>query len=145
MVRKPQLQHVRLGERGLAKVLGDLEARVMTAVWEIGEEAPARLVHERVRRRHAVQLLTVVTVLNKLVVKGLLRRVRREALLHYSARYSREEFEVITARRLVVGMLGFGRGLVAASLVDVLADTDPEALEELGRLVRARLAEQGHD
>lgn len=143
-MKRPQLQHVRLGERGLAKVLGDLEARIMSSVWEIGEEAPARFVHERVRRRHAVQLLTVVTVLNKLVAKGLLKRERREGLLHYSARYSREEFELIAARRLVEGMLGFGRGLVAASLVDVLADTDPEALEELGRLVRAKLAEQGH-
>jgi predicted transcriptional regulator len=51
-------------------VLGDLEARVMQAVWEIGRPAPARAVHERVAREHSVAIHTVITVLNKLVEKG---------------------------------------------------------------------------
>ena len=71
----PRLQDtVRLSADGLAKVLGDLEARVLRVVWALGKPATARAVHERVVEEHEVALLTVITVLNKLVTKGLLAR-----------------------------------------------------------------------
>lgn len=143
-MKPPRLQPtLRIDARGIAKVLGDLEAKVMIALWDMEGEAPARAVFKRVARQHPVHLLTVVTVLNKLVAKGLVKRARRGGLLHFGARQSRAEFDAYVSRRLVEGVLGFSRDLVAASLVDVLAETEPEALEELARLVQARLAEEG--
>ncbi len=111
----------------------------MRVVWEIGQPAPARAVHERVIREHAVALLTVVTVLNKLVVKKLLHRQKRDGLLHYEPRMSKEEFRDHVARRVVDGILSFGPASIAASFVDALAEQSPEQLEELERLVRQRL------
>ena len=133
---------VRLSAEGLAKVLGDLEARVMRAVWSIGKPAPARTVHTRVAKEHKVELLTVVTVLNKLVEKGLLAREKREDLLHYEAPFTEEEFVARASRRVVEGILSLGPEAGTASLVDVLAERDPEQLAELGRLVRRRLKAQ---
>jgi predicted transcriptional regulator len=139
----PRLQDtVRLSADGLAKVLGDLEARVMRAVWDIGRPASARVVHARVARRHDVALLTVITVLNKLVEKGLLTRAKRDDLLHFEARWSEEEFMAHASRRVVEGVLSFGPDVMATSFVDVLAERDPEKLAELGRLIRRRLREQ---
>lgn len=132
---------VRLSARGLAKVLGDLEARVLRAVWRAGKPASAREIHVRVVRTHKVELLTVITVLNKLVVKGILVRGKRDELLHYWARSTEEEFMASTSRRVVEGILSLGPQAVSASLVDVLAERDPEQLAELGRLVRRKLAE----
>lgn len=139
----PRLQDtVRLSADGLAKVLGDLEARVMQAAWKLGKPAPARSVYEVVIEEHDVALLTVITVLNKLVAKGLLTRAKRDDLLHYSARLSEEEFRTIASRKVVGGILSLGAEAVAASLVDLLAEKDPEQLAELGRLVRRKLREQ---
>jgi predicted transcriptional regulator len=141
--RSPRIQDtVRLSADGLAKVLGDLEARVMRAVWDLASPSPARAVHARVTRHHKVELLTVITVLNKLVAKGLLRRAKRDDLLHYEARLDEEEFLAQASRRVVEGVLSLGPDAVAASLVDVLAERDPERLAELGRLVRRRLRAQ---
>ena len=134
---------VRLSAEGLAKVLGDLEARVMRAVWEFARPVAARTVHERVVRDHSVAIFTVITVLNKLVDKGLLRREKREDLLHYEATLSEEEFRTQASRRLMEGILSFGPEAVTASFVDVLADRDPEQLAELARLVQRRLEERG--
>lgn len=134
---------VRLSAKGLAKVLGDLEARVMQAVWGIGRPAPARTVHERVAREHNVAIHTVITVLNKLVEKGLLRRAKRDELLHYDACLSEDEFRSQASRRLMEGILSFGPQAVTASFVDILADQDPEQLAELARLIQRRLAETG--
>lgn len=139
----PRLQDtVRLSADGLAKVLGDLEARVMRATWDLDRPAPARVVHERVVKQHDVALLTVITVLNKLVEKGLLTRAKRDDLLHYEPRWSEEEFMAHASRRVVEGMLSFGPDVMAASFVDVLAERDPEKLAELGRLIRRRLRDQ---
>lgn len=134
---------IRLSAEGLAKVLGDLEARVMRSVWELAQPASARTVHERVVREHNVAILTVITVLNKLVGKGLLRREKRDDILHYEASFSEEEFRSRASRRLMEGILSFGPQAVTASFVDILADRDPAQLAELARLVERRMKEQG--
>lgn len=140
----PRLQDtVRLSAEGLAKVLGDLEARVLRAVWRLDRPVPARAVHELVAEEHRVAFLTVVTVLNKLVAKGLLAREKREDLFHYEARMTEDAFMAHASRRVVEGILSLGSRAVATSLVDVLAEGSPEQLAELGRLVQARLKDQG--
>lgn len=133
---------VRLSADGLAKVLGDLEARVMRVVWEIGRPTPAREVHERVCREHTVAIHTVITVLNKLVAKGLLRRQKRDDLLHYEPVLTEEQFLARTSRRLVEGILSLGPQAVTTSFVDVLAESDRGRLEELARLIERRLRER---
>jgi predicted transcriptional regulator len=134
---------VRLSAQGLAKVLGDLEARVMRTMWDLARPVAARTVHERVLAEHSVAIHTVITVLNKLVDKGLLRREKRGELLHYEECLSEEEFRTQASRRLMEGILSFGPEAVTASFVDVLADRDPAQLAALARLVERRLKEQG--
>jgi predicted transcriptional regulator len=134
---------VRLSADGLAKVLGDLEARVMVAVWTLAAPASARAVYELVTRKHKVELLTVITVLNKLVAKGLLTRAKQDELYHYEARLGRAEFMSLASRRVVEGILTLAPDAVAASLVDVLAERDPEQLAELAKLIRKKMKEQG--
>lgn len=132
---------IRLSADGLAKVLGDLEARVMRVVWEIARPATAREVHERVVSEHEVAIYTVITVLNKLVTKRLLHREKRGDLLHYEAAVSEEQFLAETSRRVVEGILSLGPHAVTASFVDVLAEGDRGQLEELARLIQRRLAD----
>jgi predicted transcriptional regulator len=140
---RPRLQDtVRLSAEGLAKVLGDLEARVMRVVWRLGRPASARTVHERVVEEHAVAIHTVITVLNKLVDKGLLHREKQDELLHYRELLTEAEFRTQASRRVVEGILAIGPSAVAASFVDVLAEQDPGQLAELARLVQRRLAER---
>ncbi len=142
--RAPALQDtVRLSADGLAKVLGDLEARLLKAVWKLGEPAPARVVHAAIAKEHKVALLTVITVLNKLVRKGILRRAKKHDLFHYDARYSETEFLSMASQRVMEGIYALGPEAVATSFVDVVARHDPAQLAELGRLVRQRLREQG--
>ncbi len=136
---------VRLSATGHAKVLGDLEARVMRAVWDLEHPVPARQVYEHVIEHHDVAILTVITVLNKLVAKGLLTRRRQHNLLHFSATIKEPEFQAHVSRRVVEGILALGPDAVTASLVDVLAERDPEQLAELGRLIRRRLARRASD
>lgn len=136
---------VRLSAKGLAKVLGDLEARVMRVVWSLGQPATARVVHERVVEAHTVALHTVITVLNKLVGKRLLRRAKKDDVFHYSAVLTEDEFLAQASRRVVEGILSLGPDAVAASFVDVMAERDPQRLAELMAMIRRRMEEGGED
>ncbi len=139
----PKLQDtVRLSADGLAKVLGDLEARVLRAVWAIDRPATAREVHERVIDEHAVSPLTTITVLNRLVGKRVLKRGKSGDRIHFAARLEEGDFMSHVSRRVVEGVLSFDADAVAASFVDVLAERDPEQLEVLARLIRKRLRER---
>lgn len=140
---EPKLQDtVRLSADGLAKVLGDLEARILRIVWDIGSPATAREIHTRVVRSHVVSPLTTITVLNRLTAKHVLKRTRTDDLYHYAARLEETAFMAHASRRVVEGILSFGPDAVAASLVDVLAEQDPAQLEDLARLVRRKLRER---
>lgn len=143
----PRLQDtVRLSADGLSKVLGDLEARVLRAVWHFGAPVPARTVFEHVTVDHPISPLTVITVLNKLVDKRVLDRRKQDDLFHYSARMTEAEFVAHVSRRVVEGVLAFSPDAVAASMVDVLAERDPERLAGLARLIQERMRQKGtHD
>lgn len=139
----PKLQDtVRLSADGLAKVLGDLEARVLRAVWVIDRPATAREVHERVIDEHAVSPLTTITVLNRLVGKRVLKRGKSGDRIHFVARLDEAAFMSHVSRRVVEGVLSFDTDAVAASFIDVLAERDPEQLAVLARLIRKRLRER---
>jgi Predicted transcriptional regulator len=115
---------------------------VLRAIWQLERPASAREVHARVLRAHRVELMTVITVLNKLVAKAILTRAKLDELFHYEARFGEEKFMALASRRIVEGIVSLGPEAVSASLVDVLAERDPEQLAELGRLVRRKMREQ---
>ena len=136
----PRLQDtLRLSAAGSGMMLGDLEHRVLEAVWSVKRPMTARGIHERVARTHDVVYITCVTVANRLVEKKLLRRDKKDELYHYAATMSREEFAAYASRYVVQRIVGLGPAAVASSLVDVLAEAAPEQLAELGRLVRRKL------
>ncbi len=131
---------LRLSANGVAKVLGDLEAIVLQAVWELQTPSSARQVHVQVVFVHDVQLHTVITVLNKLVDKGLLHRKKVQSLLHYEAVMNEADFMAHVSRRAIEGVLALSPNLVASSFVDVLAEQDPAQLAQLAELIRKKLA-----
>jgi predicted transcriptional regulator len=134
---------LRLSANGVAKVLGDLEALVLQTVWDLNHPATARQVHEQVANVHDVQLHTVITVLNKLVDKGVLRRKKIDSIFHYDAVMNEQEFIAHASRRAVEGVLSLSPSLVATSFVDVLAEQDPEQLAELAALIQRKLKHDG--
>jgi predicted transcriptional regulator len=132
---------LRLSAEGVAKVLGDLEARVMHVVWALNAPAAARTVHAKIVEDHPVAIHTVITVLNKLVTKGLLCRKKLGEVFHYRACYSEGELRQEMSRRAVEGILSLGPQAVTASFVDVLAARNPEQLASLMRLIQKRMDE----
>ena len=133
---------MRLSAAGAAMLLGDLEHRVLEAAWSAKRASTARELFVRVAKTHDVVYITCVTVANRLVEKGLLTRAKQDDVFHYAPTLSRDEFTQRASRHVVQRLISLGSSAVSSSLVDVLAERDPEQLAELARLVKAKMKEQ---
>lgn len=125
-----------LDGRGLTRVLGDLEARIMDAVLQLGAPTGHEL---RAALGLGAHYKTVLTVANRLVEKGLLSRAPAQGrAFRYRAAESREAFLDRIAGSVASGLVGdFGRPALAR-LVAAAEEVDPAYLDELERLVRER-------
>lgn len=123
-----------LSGRGLTRVLGELEARIMEAVWDMGAPTGREIMTALGSGSH---YKTVLTVANRLVEKGLLiREGVADRAFRYRATESREAFLERVSAAVATGLVAdFGRHALA-QLVRAADEVDPEYLAELERLVR---------
>jgi predicted transcriptional regulator len=130
------------GERDpLQAALGHLERDVMEVVWS-AEDRTVRDVQARLPR--SVAYTTVMTTLDRLFKKGLLRRRREGRAFVYSAARTRDEMSASLTGGLLRGLLA-GDAETArpflSNLVDAVGNRDADLLDELERLVREKQAQ----
>lgn len=122
--------------------LGPLEQEVMEALWTAGE-ASGREVFESVRAGREVALTTVLTVLERLTGKGLVDKRRGQGPITYAAALSKDEFARSVSQDIFKGILSISASGLCASFVDALAESDPDELERLSRLIDSKKKELG--
>jgi predicted transcriptional regulator len=118
--------------------LGPLEARVVEIVWKRGAPVSVRDLQPDLR---GLAYTTIMTTLDRLYKKGVLRRHKAGRAFLYSARITPRELEQSLARRLTAWLLGATRESarpLLSGLVDTLGQTDAALLEELERMIRER-------
>ena len=131
-----QMHAFRLNQRGLARVFGELEAKIMKATWALEEATVQQVV---LRLGETANYKTVMTVMNRLVQKGFLERRKVSRAFVYVPRFTREDLMTRLSREVLDGLVAdFGPG-VLAQFVDAVAETDRARLVELAALVETKL------
>jgi len=130
----------KIGRKGLGQVLGDLEKGIMAILWARGE-ATGREILDEIKSSRDIAFTTVLTVIERLVKKGLVEKTRGESVYIYRPRYTKDEFTKQVSQEVLKGVMEISRGSAIASFVDLLADTDPEELERLSRLIETKRQE----
>ena len=124
-----------LGARGLARVLGDLEARILEIVW-VRERATVKDVTDALGPDAHIK--TVMTVMNRMVDKRLLRRERHGRAYDYEPIASRDAFMAQVADRVLDGLMSDFRQPTLARFIET---ADQTHLAELEALIRSRRSE----
>lgn len=137
MKKARQVWRLRLSGRRLGRVLGDLEAEVMEALWRSGS-ASIREVWVDVTRKHPRSFNTVMTVMNRLVEKSLLRREDRRGSYRYAPRVGREAFLARISHEVAEALVHEFGDIAVAQFLEVLEGIDPRKLAALDALVRER-------
>ncbi len=124
-------------KKGLRKILGDLEADIMTLVWDLGS-ATVRDVYETMLAQRKIAYTTVMTVMSRLAEKGILEKTKEGQTYRYQALFSKDELTASASKRIFKELLGdFGMPAMSQFL-DVLDHANPEKMEELARLVEKK-------
>lgn len=117
--------------------LGELELAVLEHLWQ-AREADVAETHAAIGKRRGITPNTVGSALERLHRKNLVLRRKVSHAYRYQAALDRDAFR---ARKLVEAAGGVralaGEGLLAA-FVDLVADTDAQALEQLEQLVELK-------
>ncbi|MDA8212388.1 MAG: BlaI/MecI/CopY family transcriptional regulator [Clostridia bacterium] len=133
-----KFQSFSLEREGLARVLGSLEAEVMEIIWRKGQEVTIREVWEELMLARTIAFNTVMTVMNRLADKKLLRREPGREAYRFLPVQTREGFLREISRRVAAGLVeDFGEHAIAP-FVEALDVAGPGYLEELEEFIRRR-------
>ena len=97
-----------------------------------------RDVQEALAREQALSFNTVMTVMNRLVDKGLLRRAQGKPNSLYEPAMSRDEFCQTLVRQAAEGLVTDFAALAGARFVEALDTVNPALLDQLSHLLRDR-------
>lgn len=119
--------------------LGPLELRVLEVLWERKHAATVRNVQPSFPR---LAYTTLMTTLDRLYRKGVLRRFRLGRAFGYEPRCSRDElFGQMVSGRFTELLAACGDSTALLStLVEAVGHADAELLDELEAIVRAQRA-----
>ena len=125
-------------KKGLRKILGDLEADVMEAIWACGR-ATVHDVHARLAAAdRALAYTTVMTVMARLADKGLLERRKEGAAYVYVPAASKEEFTRRTVGTVLSELLDDFTAPAMSQFVDLVGAQDDAAIEALAKAIAAK-------
>lgn len=134
----------RLEKQGLERVLGSLEARIMDTVWNFDRPVTVGEVQRSLQGERCLTFNTVMTVMNRLVEKGLLIKEGGAGPYVYVSANDRNEFINGMARGVAAGLVRDFGDCAVSQFLAVLIDENPKALNELEQLIRkARHGREG--
>jgi predicted transcriptional regulator len=126
-------------KKGLQQVLGELESEIMEILWEKRDGITGRQIYENLKQKKRLAYTTVLTVIDRLVNKGLIiKRKNQDNTYIYFCAKTKEEFKEEISKAVVTGLMKFaGRGAVTA-FVHALESTNPERIVELEKLLKEK-------
>lgn len=127
------------GREGIQQVLGELEAEVMKTTWNENGGVTGRQIYENMKRKRTLAYTTVLTVIDRLVNNGLIKKEKNMRTPIFSPAITGEEFKNEITKTVVRGLMDFaGKGAVAAFMSEIRT-SNPETIAELEKLVQARI------
>lgn len=124
-----------------AQQLGDLEANVMSVVWEKGE-ATVQDVKDALEPGRTLAYTTIMTVMSRLTEKGLLERHKVGRAYVYAPADSQEKVAGSLLRSLVRRLYDGASMAAIAHLMESEEAVDEAELERLESLIQAKREQQ---
>lgn len=136
MSREIPIQSFKLAQEGLTHIFGELEAKLVEAVWAL-EQASVQDVIDHLGGD--LNYKTTMTVLNRLTEKGVLNRHKESRAFIYTATASRQDLLAGVFDQMVRGMFNADfRPIALAQLIETVEAIDPQLLDDIGQLIEQR-------
>jgi predicted transcriptional regulator len=131
MRRRPAYHRLTRPSPKVSTYLGELEAEIMELLWSRDGATP-REVFDALGRPLAYT--TVITVMTRLVDKGLLAREAEGPTHRYKSRHSRDEFLSGASRQVIADLVTDFGDVAIVHFLRELDKIDPQRLQQLRKL-----------
>lgn len=136
MSQEVTIHSFKLGEKGLAQIFGELEAKLMEAVWALDEASVQDVIDYL---GGSLNYKTTMTVLNRLADKGILSRRKEGRSFVYQAIVPQDELLARVFDQMVRGMFaGDFRHIALTQMIETAESIDPHLLERMVQLIQQR-------
>lgn len=122
--------------RGLELFFGPLEAQIMDILWA-APDLSIKDVQIRLGKDKDLNFNTVMTVMNRLIDKGVLTKTVKGRTSFYRTLESKERFLENQSKEISHNLVEDFGPLVVSHMLDGLDEADPELLEKLEQKIKA--------
>lgn len=131
-----KIQNFKYSEKGMNRFFGPLEAKIMDILW-LHAELSIKDVQKKLEQDKDLNFNTVMTVMNRLLDKGVLtKRIDGRTSL-YRPIHSREEFLDIQSREITHELMEDFGPLVVHHMMDALDEADGDLIRMLEQKIQA--------
>ncbi len=131
------IKRFKYNEEGLSRFFGPLEARIMELFWEHEQsEFSIKEVQQSLDSEKNINFNTVMTVMNRLVDKGVLKKRASGRVSLFSPVQTKEEFLEDQSKKLTENLLDEFGGVVISHMIDSLTDVDETLLNKLEQKIQ---------
>ena len=124
------IKNFKYDEVGLSRFFGPLEAKIMELLWN-ADELSIKDVQQRLEQDKPVNFNTVMTVMNRLVEKGILKKRLQGRLSLFQPVQSKDRFIEEQSKKITENLLDEFGDVVITHMLDALKDVDKNLLDQL--------------
>ncbi|KAF9121325.1 hypothetical protein BGX30_002658 [Mortierella sp. GBA39] len=122
--------------RGLERFFGPLEAKVMDVIWSRLEAVTIKEVNAKISEDKPMSFNTIMTVMNRLVDKGILQKKLQGKSYVYSPVLTKEQFLEEQSKELSYDLVKEFGSRAVAHMIDAMEQVDPDLLDQLEKQIK---------
>ncbi|OZB97633.1 BlaI/MecI/CopY family transcriptional regulator [Paenibacillus sp. XY044] len=122
--------------RGLERFFGPLEAKVMEVIWSRLEAVTIKEVNAKISEDKRMSFNTIMTVMNRLVDKGVLQKKLQGKSYVYSPVLTKEQFLEEQSKELSYDLVKEFGSRAVAHMIDAMEQVDPDLLDQLEKQIK---------
>ncbi|MGE1103547.1 BlaI/MecI/CopY family transcriptional regulator [Peribacillus simplex] len=130
------IKNFKYDEVGLNRFFGPLEANIMEYLWDKDEQS-IKSVQKSLELDKPINFNTVMTVMNRLVEKGILEKRSEGRLSLFRPVQSKAEFLEEQSKKLTENLLNEFGGAVISHMLDAMQDADQGLIEKLEQKIQS--------
>ncbi|MFE4706261.1 BlaI/MecI/CopY family transcriptional regulator [Peribacillus simplex] len=130
------IKNFKYDEVGLNRFFGPLEANIMEYLWDKDEQS-IKSVQQSLELDKPINFNTVMTVMNRLVEKGILEKRSEGRLSLFRPVQSKADFLEEQSKKLTENLLDEFGGAVISHMLDAMKDADQGLIEKLEQKIQS--------
>jgi len=129
------IKKFKINESGLNRFFGPLEAKIMDILWN-DVEMSIKDVQQVLEKEKVTNFNTVMTVMNRLVDKGILEKRAEGRLSLFKPVQSRVEFLSEQSKEMTTELMDEFGNVVVSHMLDALEDVDDDLVAKLEQKIK---------